>query len=109
LTLSCTRSDALTAGSSYPAITLTVDVAANAPSSVINAASVSGGGDVNLTNNSATDSTTIIAGPDLTISKTHPGNFMQGQIGATYTLTVSNVGASVAGGVVTVTDVLPAG
>lgn len=30
--------------------------------------------------------------PDLTITKTHSGNFVQGQIGATFTITVSNVG-----------------
>ena len=44
--VSCTRSDALAAGASYPAITLTVNVAANAPIST-NTATVSGGGDVN--------------------------------------------------------------
>ena len=108
-TLTCTRSDALIAGASYPPITLTVNVAANASSSVINGASVSGGGDANAANNSAADSTIIVAGPDLSISKTHTGNFVQGQIGVTYTLTVSNVGATVTAGVVTVTDVLPAG
>jgi uncharacterized repeat protein (TIGR01451 family) len=40
----CTRGDALAAGASYPAITVTVNVAANAPASVTNQASVSGGG-----------------------------------------------------------------
>src|SRR5262249_46332264 len=44
-TLTCTRADALAGGAVYPAITLTVSVAANAPSSVTNAASVSGGGE----------------------------------------------------------------
>jgi len=43
-TLTATRSDVLTAGSSYPALTLTVSVAANAPASVTNTATVSGGG-----------------------------------------------------------------
>ena len=47
--------------------------------------------------------------PDLTITKTHSGNFTQGQTGATYTLTVSNVGAVSTSGTVTVTDTLPAG
>jgi len=40
---SCNRSDVLAAGKSYPAITVTVDVASNAPSSVTNTVSVSGG------------------------------------------------------------------
>ena len=55
----CTRSDALTAGSSYPSITLKVNVASNAPASVTNSATVSGGGESNATNDTATDPTTI--------------------------------------------------
>jgi uncharacterized repeat protein (TIGR01451 family) len=47
--------------------------------------------------------------PDLTVNKVHSGNFTQGQIGATYTITVSNVGGSATTGTVTVTDALPAG
>ena len=47
--------------------------------------------------------------PDLTVSKTHTGNFAAGQVGATYTITVNNVGAGVTSGAVTVTDTLPAG
>jgi len=39
----CTRSDALGTGKSYPAITVTVDVAASAPSQVTNTVTVSGG------------------------------------------------------------------
>src|SRR5262249_58895051 len=46
--------------------------------------------------------------PDLTITKTHSGNFTQGQVGATYTITVSDSGAD-ANASGTVTDALPAG
>jgi uncharacterized repeat protein (TIGR01451 family) len=53
---SCTRSDALSGGSSYPAITVTVNVANNAPTQVINQASVSGGGSASA---NASDATTI--------------------------------------------------
>lgn len=42
--VTCTRADALSGGSSYPAITVTVNVASNAPSQVTNQATVSGGG-----------------------------------------------------------------
>ena len=70
--ISCTRSDVLQAGSSYPAITLTVDVSATAPSSVTNTASISGGGDSNSANNSASDITSIGASAD-TQSPTAPG------------------------------------
>jgi uncharacterized repeat protein (TIGR01451 family) len=53
---SCIRSDALNAGSSYPPITVTVNVAANASSPQVNQVSVSGGGSANA---SASDSATI--------------------------------------------------
>lgn len=55
----CTRSDALAPNSSYPAITVTVNVAANAPASVTNTATVAGGGDSTTTNKTANDVTTV--------------------------------------------------
>ena len=58
-TLTCTRSDALAASTSYPNITLTVDVSNTAPSSVTNTATVSGGNDANGANNSSDDLTNI--------------------------------------------------
>ena len=59
--LSATRADALAAGGSYPALTLTVSVSPTAASSVINTAMVSGGGEANTTNDSASDPTTVTA------------------------------------------------
>ena len=56
-TVSCTRSDALAGGASYPAITLSVNVAGNASSPVVNHASVSGGGSPSA---SVDDVTTVI-------------------------------------------------
>jgi uncharacterized repeat protein (TIGR01451 family) len=56
---SCSRSDVLAAGSSYPAITVTVNVGSDAPLSVTNSATVSGGGGTDSTNDTATDATTI--------------------------------------------------
>ncbi|MBV9009153.1 MAG: VCBS repeat-containing protein, partial [Verrucomicrobia bacterium] len=47
--------------------------------------------------------------PDLAIANTDGGNFSQGEIGATYTITVSNLGSAATSGTVTVTDVLPGG
>jgi uncharacterized repeat protein (TIGR01451 family) len=58
-TLTCTRSDALANGASYPVITLTVNVATSAADSITNTATVSGGGDVNAANNTANDPTTV--------------------------------------------------
>jgi uncharacterized repeat protein (TIGR01451 family) len=111
-TLACSRSDVLAAGASYPAILLTVNVAANAAAQVTNQAAVSGGGEANTANNSASDVTVITAvslAPDLTLTKTHTGNFTQGQTGAVYTITVRNAGTGPTAGTVTVADQLPAG
>ncbi len=62
-TSTCTRSDALGNGASYPAITLTVNVASNAPSSLVNSATVSGGGESDTSNDTAIDPTTVNAAP----------------------------------------------
>ncbi|MFB7620597.1 hypothetical protein [Kitasatospora sp. NPDC056181] len=56
-TLTCTRSDILPAGHSYPPITLNVDVSCHAREQVTNTATVTGGGDT--TTHTATDPTTI--------------------------------------------------
>jgi uncharacterized repeat protein (TIGR01451 family) len=53
----CTRSDALAPGASYPPLTVTVNVAANAPAQVTNQVSVSGGGS---TSTNASDPTTVL-------------------------------------------------
>jgi uncharacterized repeat protein (TIGR01451 family) len=71
---SCNRSDVLANGSSYPAISLTVAVALNAPASVTNSVTVSGGGETNTANDTATDVTSITAVPQpLTINLTVTG------------------------------------
>jgi uncharacterized repeat protein (TIGR01451 family) len=111
VTTTCTRADVLAAGASYPAIAVTVDVSATATSPQINAVAVSGGGSAAA---NTTDSTVItpvsVLTPSLQITKTHTGNFTQGQAGATYTVTVSNAsGAAATSGTVTVTDTLPSG
>ncbi len=105
----CTRSNALAAGASYPAITVTVSVASSAPSSVTNDVTVSGGGELNSINNTASDPTTINASTDLLITKTHPGSFAQGDTGRTYTILVRNGGSLATTGTVTMTDTLPTG
>ena len=105
--VSCTRSDGLAPEASYPSITLTVNVASDAPGQVTNTATVSGGGDQNPDNDSSSDQTRVIQlGPDPEIVKTHTGNFTQGQPGS-YTIAITNTGLSATDGtVVTVTDTL---
>ncbi len=53
---SCTRTDPLPPGVSYPALTATVNVASNAPASLANQVTVAGGGSATA---SASDSTTV--------------------------------------------------
>lgn len=109
-TLTCTRSDALAGGASYPGISLFVSVDHDAPASVMNAATVAGGGEINTANDSASKTSSVTQRPDLSIDKTHLGNWKQGDVGRTYTIMVSNVGyASTTTATVTVTDVLPVG
>lgn len=57
--LTATRSDALNPGTGFPTLTLTVNVATNAPASVTNVVTLTGGGDTNLANNLASTVTTI--------------------------------------------------
>jgi uncharacterized repeat protein (TIGR01451 family) len=109
LITTCTRSDPVAAGASYPPITLTVNVGSTAATPLTNSVTVAGGGETNTANNTATDATTITAKPDLTIGKSHAGNFAQGQTGSAYTLTVNNGGGAATAGTITVTDTLPAG
>jgi len=45
--------------------------------------------------------------PDLTVKKTHTDPFTQGDIGDTFTITVSNIGVAPTSGTVTVADLLP--
>src|SRR5437868_13797694 len=64
-TATCTRSDSLPAGFSYPVITVTVNVAGNAGSPLVNQVSVSGGGSATA---SASDST-ILNQPALSVNR----------------------------------------
>ena len=47
--------------------------------------------------------------PDLTITKSHTGNFHPGDVGETYTIVVTNSGGAATAGTVSVVDALPAG
>jgi uncharacterized repeat protein (TIGR01451 family) len=111
----CSRTDALAASASYPAITVTVSVASNATTPLVNSVAVSltGQTESNNANNSATDPTTItiiaLALPDMTITKSHIGNFTQGQVGARWTLVLNNIGAGPTNAPVQMTDTLPSG
>jgi len=109
-TLTCTQSSSLAAGRSYFPITLIGKVAADAPASVTNTATVSGGGETNILNNTASDITTITpVAPDLTITNKHLGIFKKGLPVAYYIIRVTNSGNSPTSGTVSVTDTIPSG
>src|SRR4029450_3178194 len=90
--VTCTRGDALAAAASYPPGTLPGGVVAGAPPSATNTATIAGGGDVNTSNNTATDLTQINSGQNLSISKSHTGTFTQGESVAPYSITIATAG-----------------
>jgi len=90
-TLTCTRTDALASGASYPPITLTVSVAANAAASVTNIATVAGGGEINTANDTAMDITTITIPPDFTLAVTPASITIRAGQPAQYGITVTPI------------------
>jgi len=67
-TVTCTNSSTLTAGSFYPSLTVNANVLQTAPSTETNTAYVSGGGELNLANDSATDVATVVSSADLSVT-----------------------------------------
>jgi len=106
--LTCTRSDSLIGGTTYPPITVTANVAGNAPSPLVNVATAYGSGSAlaGMADPATVDSSAAL----LSIAKSHSGAFSAGQTGVIYTVTVSNASPAVfTGGLVTVTENLPSG
>ncbi len=101
----CTRPDGVNGGGTYQPITVTVSVSQTAATPLVNLVSVLG----DIFSTIATDSTNILFGDTLTIQKSHSGSFYQGQVGAQYSLTVSNTSSLNSGGTITVTDTPPSG
>lgn len=105
--VTCTNSNVL-APLATSAIDITVKTQATATGSVTNNAIVSAPGDTNTSNNTASVSTNIaVANPDVRISKS-AGTLALGQTGI-YSLTVDNIGSTVAVAPITVKDTLPVG
>ncbi len=90
--------------------TYTITGTATGASAISNTATIAappGVTDPTPANNTSTANTTVLAA-DLTLAKTHAGNFTIGANG-NYTLVVSNDGTLATSGTVTVSDPLPAG
>jgi len=112
-TRTCLRDDALAPSASFPDITVTAMIAADAAGTVVNGAVVTGGGDTDPGNGSVTSPIEVgpaAAGTDLTLAKsrTDSGSLAPGQP-VTFTVRVTNVGGSPTSGTVTVTETPPAG
>jgi len=110
-TITCTRSNSLPSGASYPVITVTGHVPAttNDGTHLVNTATVAGTTyDPKPGNNEDDSDVTVAAKADMTITKKLSGSLVAGQ-DATYTLDVTNNGPSVHRGPLMVTDDVPAG
>ncbi|HWE83508.1 MAG TPA: Ig-like domain repeat protein, partial [Terracidiphilus sp.] len=104
--VTCKNDDVVAQGSSYPALTIAVDVTATAPASYANSISVSGAGVAPTT---ANNTITIDPTPTLGLTIGHTGLFTQGST-AEWDVTVSNtVSGSRTQGTMTMTATLPTG
>jgi hypothetical protein len=107
--VTCTNDSAIGDGDQYPALTIDVNVADNAPASVTNDTGASGGGAGNAP--TSNDTITITPAPVFSVSEGYSGTFTQGQTGGILTVTVSNTAGatSTTQGATTVTETLPTG
>jgi uncharacterized repeat protein (TIGR01451 family) len=103
-TFTATRTDPLAGDASYPPLILTVNVDTNAQNSLTNFTSLSG---VGVTNLGTSSDTATIGSPTLAVSKTHAGTFTKGEIGAIFTITVTNTGVAPTTGTLSLSDGLP--
>jgi len=95
-TVSCTRSDALAAGAAYPAITLNALVAQSAPATLTNVATIGGGGEADLTNDSATDVAIVGSTADMAVTAAASPNPVASGGNITYTIVATDNGPSAA-------------
>jgi uncharacterized repeat protein (TIGR01451 family) len=98
--LSCTRSDVLASGASYPPIEVEAHVHDPVPASVANTAQVAGGGDSDPSNNTATDVGGGTGRSDLQLTGSTPSSTVASGKTAIFEFTLRNGGPSVARGIV---------
>jgi uncharacterized repeat protein (TIGR01451 family)/fimbrial isopeptide formation D2 family protein len=107
--VTCSDATDLPSGEDADGIDLTVDLASDATGSISNTATVtSATSDPNTVNNSGSDTAPLALSSDLSITKTHTGDFTAGLDG-TYSIEVHNAGPSDSGTGVVVSDPLPSG
>ncbi len=107
--VTCADASNLPSGEDAPDIDLSVGIASDDTGSVTNTATVaSTTSDPVTANNSGSDTASLALSSDLSITKTHTGDFTAGLDG-TYTIGVHNAGPSDSGTGVVVSDTLPSG
>lgn len=109
-TVSCTNTADITAGLTAPAITLTVLVDPVAKGNVDNTAEVSSTTpDSDLSDNTSTNTVTVVSDADLGIVKARVNSTFVAGAQEQYTFTITNDGPSADAPSYSITDVLPAG
>src|SRR5207253_2134857 len=106
-TVTCTSTDVVGSNGSFPAISITVNVGQTATASLTNTATVSGGGEINTANDSASDGTNVVSRADIAVAKIASSGSVTVGSNVDFTVTVTNNGPSDA--TVQITDQLPAG
>ncbi|ACL02916.1 conserved repeat domain protein [Desulfatibacillum aliphaticivorans] len=100
----------LASGSSLDTLTVTVYASSSAVGTVINTATVSSAAnDDDATNDTATDSTTVLPSVDLAVTKSHTGASFSIGDNVTFDVAVTNNGPNDETGAITVYDELPTG
>jgi uncharacterized repeat protein (TIGR01451 family) len=96
-TVACNRSDDLSGGSAYPSITINGSVGQTTLDTIVNTATVNGGGEFYLLNDSATDTTTASSIADVSVTSTDSPDPVNAGSNITYSQVVANAGPSDAG------------
>ncbi len=105
LLVSCTRSDSLAGGASYPVITVNVNVSQSAPATITNMAVVAGGSDISPLNDTASDAASTASSADLAVTDSDSPDPVAAGSNITYTQVVTNSGPSAADNAVYTTTV----
>ncbi|MBI9074017.1 MAG: DUF11 domain-containing protein [Desulfatibacillum sp.] len=109
-TYTFTHAGALASGASLPVLSVTVLAGAGAVGTVTNTAVVSSAtNDDDLTNNTATDPTTVLPTVDLSITKSHTGASFAIGDNVTFDIAIANNGPNDDSGPISVMDTLPTG
>jgi uncharacterized repeat protein (TIGR01451 family) len=95
-TVSCTDPSVLAGASSYAAITIGTSVLQTAPATETNTGVVSGGGEINLTNDTSTNVASVVSSADLAVTNAASPDPVAAGSNATFTQVLTNNGPSAA-------------